>query len=195
VAKLTTTLSGVLPPTLHIQDSGLASQGDVVDVILTVTDTASQTDSDTTTISYTPFDATILACSATVEDDLAKFDFEVQDDDLAINQWIADWQVLSLEIDDEQALSEGDVAEAGAFWFATYNGSTSLVDPQVANGSPTVDIPLWQFPYGQNVTVWLNIAGSHDSMAMTFYNHYPEPTTLTLLTLGGLGLWRRRRRQ
>ena len=172
---------------------GFTSQSDVVSLTLTVTDAASQTDAATALLSYIGFDAVINSCSVQVIGDYAHFDFTVEDQDLVFNGSVAGWQVLSLEIDDEAALGEGDVAAAGAYWFDVYNGTDPLVNPSDVAGSATIALHLSLFAPGTN-TVWLNIAGSLDSAPLTFWNHYPEPTTLTLLAFGGLGLWRRRRR-
>jgi hypothetical protein len=183
--------------TLSLADAirfGMVDQGTRLPVVLTVTDTIGQAASALSLLSYTPFDAQINAFSATIQDDILKFSFEVQDDDLPVNALSPNWQVLAIEIDDVEALVEGDVSAFSSYWYAEYAGLDALVGPDDLGPNVTVDIPLWAFPAGWN-TVWLNVAGSLDTASLTFYNPYPEPTTMALLALGALGIARHRHRR
>ncbi len=134
----------------------------------------------------------IQSCSATVVGDDVHIDFEVLDWDLPFNGSVAGWQTLSLEFDYTEAMGEGDVGDG--FWNAVYTGTQTLVNPDDVSAGSVIILPLTMFASG-DIDAWFNVAGSLDTFAFSFYNHLPEPGTLTLLALGGLGLWRRRRRR
>ncbi len=188
----TTTLSGVLP-TLQIANSGLANVHDTVNVVLTVTDAGDQSDTDGSTISYLNAAPIVNALAAIVDGTDVRFTGEVQDDDLIVNQWISDFQVVNWELDLVRALTEGEVGDG--FYTASVGGAYSDVTFPI-----DATVPLASLPPGW-ITVWLNVAGSLTSEPITFYNpvgangEIPEPATLALLALGGLGLLARRRKK
>ncbi len=107
----------------------------------------------------------------------AAYDTTIVTGELTLGEWI-------LRVAD----AGGTAHPSDKFYLFTSGGTFTDV------GTPTIDwslVPLWGVNTDPDAIVFDTDAGG---LYVTGLSSTPEPATLTLLALGGLALWRRRRR-
>jgi len=173
-----------------IQNSGLTNTTDSVSFDLTVTDLAGASDTQSITVSYNNADPVLNDFSATASGDDINFTLSITDADLGINPFIADFEMLTVEI-----------FESGAL--------LSILDPLINTGSQLMDHASLLANFGSGTTVlevrFYDLARDSADYLNAFLeftvdalnpqpNQVPSPAPIVLILAGLLGLHLKRKR-